>query len=514
MRQKTAIAAVVLVAAFIAGPGATFASGRVEKVSGQDLSSGGGSPAPSPNPQGLADAVKNLEAIQYSFREVARKVLPVVVEIDVTEVVKQQTPQLQSPFDWFFNQPPGGGRGGERQFRRSGLGSGIVVKKTGGTFYVLTNNHVVDSATNISVKLFDQRVFTGKVVGTDPRKDLAVVSFDSRDAIPLADLGDSNDLQVGDIVLAVGNPLGFENTLTMGIVSALGRRGPSGQVAPNTDYIQTDAAINQGNSGGALVNVKGQVVGINTWIAAPTGGNVGLGFAIPVNNAKRAIDDFISKGKVEYGWLGVQPDDVQAVDPANDAYPGVARDLAIAGMKGSMVINVYRNSPAEKAGMLPGDYITRVNGKDVPDRDHLIQAVGDLLAGRAYDFDIVRYGEKTRLSVKLGVRPDDTSDATSYKYLWPGVTVVRITDQIRQDASIAKGFDGVVVAYLPGGDSPDNESPASIAGLRPGDVVTQINGRDVRTIMDFYKALNDSPKKEVTFKINRKGTDVTIGLGK
>ncbi len=514
MRQKGAIVAITLLAAMLAGTGPAFATGRAEMVSGQDVSQAGGPAPASPNPAALAEATKNLEAIQYSFREVAKKVLPVIVEIDVTEVVKQQAPQLQSPFDWFFNQPPGGGRGGERQFRRSGLGSGIVVRKAGGTYFVLTNNHVVDAATNISVKLSDQRIFTGKVVGTDPRKDLAVVSFDSRDTIPVADLGDSNDLQVGDVVLAVGNPLGFENTVTMGIVSALGRRGPSGQVAPNTDYIQTDAAINQGNSGGALVNVKGEVVGINTWIAAPTGGNVGLGFAIPVNNAKKAIDDFISTGKVQYGWLGVQPDDVQAVDPGNDAYPGVARDLGIVGVKGSMVINVYRNSPAEKAGMLPGDYITRINGREVPDRDHLIQAVGDLLAGRSYDFDLIRYGEKMRLAIKLGARPDDTSEATSYKYLWPGVTVVRINDQIRQDAGIAKGVEGVVVAYLPGSDSPDNESPASIAGLRPGDVVVQMNGRDIRTIMDFYKVLNDNPRKDVTFKINRKGTDVTIGLGR
>ncbi|HVP19140.1 MAG TPA: Do family serine endopeptidase [Spirochaetia bacterium] len=512
MRKRTARIACFALVVLLAAPGFGSASGRAERVSGQDVSQSGVVTA-APNPQVLAEAARNLETIQYSFREVAKKVLPVVVEIDVTEVVKRQTPQLQSPFDWFFNQPPGGGKGDERQFRRSGLGSGILVKKGGGTYFVLTNNHVVDAATNISVKLADQRVFKAKVVGTDPRRDLAVVAFDSRDAIPLAELGDSNELQVGDIVLAVGNPLGFENTLTMGIVSALGRRGPSGQVAPNTDYIQTDAAINQGNSGGALVNVRGQVIGINTWIAAPTGGSVGLGFAIPVNNAKKAIDDFIAKGKVEYGWLGVMPDDIQAADPANESYPGVAKDLSISGVKGALVINVYRSSPAEKGGMLPGDYITRVNGQDTPDRDHLIQTVGDLAAGRSYDFDIVRYGERTRLSIKLGVRPDDTSEVTSYKYLWPGVTVVRINDQIRQDAGIQKGLEGVVVAYLPGSDSADNESPASIAGLRPGDVISQINGHDVRTIMDFYKYLNDA-KKDVTFKINRKGTDVTIGLGK
>ncbi|MGO9409711.1 MAG: Do family serine endopeptidase [Spirochaetia bacterium] len=512
MRKRTDRIVCIGLAALLGAAGLAYASGRAEAVSGQGASQTG-TLTSSPNPQALAEATKNLETIQYSFREVAKKVLPVVVEIDVTEVVKQNAP-MQSPFDWFFNQPPGGGRGGERQFRRSGLGSGILVKKGPGTYYILTNNHVVDQATNISVKLADQRVFKAKVVGTDPRKDLAVVSFDSRDALPVADLGDSNQLQVGDIVLAVGNPLGFENTITMGIVSALGRRGPSGQVAPNTDYIQTDAAINQGNSGGALVNVRGEVVGINTWIAAPTGGSVGLGFAIPVNNAKKAIDDFISKGKVEYGWLGVMPDDIQASDPNNDSYPGVARDLKVTGVKGALVINVYHNSPAEKGGMLPGDYITRVNGEDIPDRDHLIQAVGDLIAGRPYDFEIVRYGEKMRLPISLGVRPDDTSDVTSYKYLWPGVTVVRINDQIRQDAGLAKGVEGVVVAYLPGSDSADNESPASIAGLRPGDVVGQINGRDVHTIMDFYKLLNDTARKDVTFKINRKGTDVTIGMSR
>ncbi|HTP59101.1 MAG TPA: PDZ domain-containing protein, partial [Spirochaetia bacterium] len=148
------------------------------------------------------------------------------------------------------------------------------------------------------------------------------------------------------------------------------------------------------------------------------------------------------------------------------------------------------------------------------DRDHLIQAVGDLIAGRQYDFDVVRYSDKLRLPIRMGVRPDDTSDVTSYKYLWPGVTVVRINDQIRQDAGLAKGTEGVVVAYLPGSDSANNESPASIAGLRPGDVISQMNGRDVHTIMDFYKLLNDGSRKEVTFKINRKGTDVTIGMSR
>jgi len=509
-KRHSLLAAIAILVLLVAAPALTFYGGRVEKVSGQTTASQTSATQTSTtNPQALAEATKNLETIQYSFREVAKKVLPVVVEIDVTEVVKQQIPQLKSPFDWFFNQPPGNNRGGEREFKRGGLGSGIIVRKTGDRYYVLTNNHVVDSATDISVKLGDQRMFTGKVAGKDDRKDLAVVYFDTKESIPVADLGDSNALEVGDLVLAVGNPLGFENTITMGIVSALGRRGPQGQaISQTTDYIQTDASINQGNSGGALVNVKGEVVGINTWIAAPTGGNVGLGFAIPINNAKKAIDDFITKGKVEYGWLGVQPDDIQAAGPNADNYPGVAKDLKVEGVKGAMVVNVFKGSPADKAGMLPGDYLVKVNGEEIKDRDDLILRVGNLLAGKSYDFELIRYGEKMKLSIKLGVR-EEKSDATAYKNLWPGMTVVDLTDDVRTQGEIAKGINGVVIAYLP-----DSDTPASIAGLKQWDVITEINGKPIRNMIDYYKFLNDKSKKDIMFKVSRKGVDVTIGLGR
>ena len=293
----------------------------------------------------------------------------------------------------------------------------------------------------------------------------------------------------------------------MGIVSAVGRSSPSTDVATNTDYIQTDAAINQGNSGGALVNIKGEVVGINTWIAAPTGGSIGLGFAIPINNAKKAIEDFINKGKVEYGYLGVQP-----ADPSSDPYPGVAKDLKVENVKGAMVVNVYKNSPADRAGLLPGDYITRVNGQDIANTNKLIQVVGDLLAGRTYDFELVRYGDRTKLSIKLASRPEEGSDATSYKNLWTGMSVVHVNDQVRQqDPNVPKGVDGVMIGYV-AADTPDNQSPAAIAGLRPYDVIQQVNGKYVHTVMDFYRALNDKSKKDVSFKITRAGTDVTIGL--
>ncbi len=318
----------------------------------------------------------------------------------------------------------------------------------------------------------------------------------------MADLGDSNSLQVGDIVLAVGNPFGYESTVTMGIVSALGRHGPPEDVASYTDYIQTDAAINQGNSGGALVNIQGQVIGMNTWIAAPTGGNIGLGFAIPINNALQPIRDFIAKGKVEYGWLGAQIADIQD----KETYPGFAADLKLDGVKGALVMEIYKGSPADRAGVLPGDYITLVDKTVITDAAKLTQVVGGLTAGNTYTFSLVRYGENITVPVRIAVR-DDSDKVAQAKNLWPGLTVIDIDDQVRQQVEIPKGTHGVVIGYVP-----DQDAPASIAGLRPGDVVTSVNGTPVRNMMDYYKALNMGSRRSVMFTIERDGTDINIGL--
>ena len=468
--------------------------------------------SPAPTPAQMSEATKNLETIQYSFRQVASSVVPVVVEIDVTETVTQpqargNTPQ--SPFDWFFNMPPNGnGQSQPRQFSQEGLGSGIVVRHTGDTYYVLTNNHVVGDATKITIRLNDQRSFPGTLKGTDQRKDLALVSFTSKDNLPIAELGDSDSLQVGDIVLAVGNPFGYASTITMGIVSALGRTvTQSSGLAQNTDYIQTDAAINQGNSGGALVNIRGQVVGINTWIAAPTGGNVGLGFAIPINNAAKTIDDLLTTGKTAYGWLGVQITDVVS----EPLYADLVKDLRLSNVAGAFVINVFRGSPADKAGFLPGDYVTKMDTQNIKDANQLTQIVGGLLAGRSYDFEIIRYGEKQKLSVKIGARDDKDTVAQS-KNLWPGMTVVDVTDDVRQqfeqnNVTLPANVGGVVIAYLA-----DDTTPAAVAGLRIGDIITEINGKPVKNTMDFFKAVNDKTRKDITFRLNRQDTELTIGL--
>ena len=259
------------------------------------------------------DALNVVEALQSSFRAISSGVLPSVVEIDFTE---KTTVSSSSPFDdlpfFFFGLPNQGERGGQARERvQQGLGSGVIVRRTGDTVYVLTNNHVAGKADEIKVKLNDGREFSAKLIGADERQDIALVSFEAKagdDGIVVAKLGDSDAVQTGDICLAMGAPLGYSQSVTQGIVSATGRSGAG--IGNLNDFIQTDAAINQGNSGGPLVNIYGEVIGINTWIASSSGGSVGLGFAIPINAIKKAIDDFISKGKITYGWLGVSLVDI------------------------------------------------------------------------------------------------------------------------------------------------------------------------------------------------------------
>jgi len=298
-----------------------------------------------------------LSGLQNSFRQAADKIMPAVVKIDVVDKVTETVPTIrnQNPFDFFLNpfnrQQDNEDQGGEEQeYERPGLGSGVIVRKDGKKVYVLTNEHVVSEADEITVTLHDQREFPAKTVGTDVRKDLALIVFETDEQVAVAELGNSDDVYVGDWVLAVGNPMGLESTVTAGIISALGRIG-----GPNvnniSDFIQTDAAINPGNSGGALVNIYGQVIGINSWIASNTGVNAGYGFAIPINNAKKAIGDFITLGKVEYGWLGVS-----IADPTNEFMDA----MKIRGKTGAFVFNVYRDSPAGKGGILPGDYIVKL----------------------------------------------------------------------------------------------------------------------------------------------------------
>ncbi len=439
-----------------------------------------------------------LQSLQDAFRSVAASVLPTVVEIDVVDVVKQPVPGLTNPFEFFF-----GPRGenpqapGEQEFRRQGLGSGVIVRHTGRKVYVLTNNHVAAEAEEISVKLNDGRQFTAKLVGADPNRDLALVMFETDEQVPVAELGDSDALQVGDWVLAVGSPLGFDSTVTAGIVSAIGRHSMPGMGGGFTDYIQTDAAINQGNSGGALVNIYGQVVGINTWIASPSGGNVGLGFSIPVNNAKKAIDDFITKGKIEYGWLGVSMGSLS---------PQAVQELKLDGSGGAFVYGVFEGSPADTAGILPGDFITEVNGERLKDTSELLLQISNLEPGQKADIGVVRYGQPFHLTVKITAREAEQNLASRTGKLWPGFSVVPLTEDIRTQLNLSKTSGKLVIGAVEQGGFAD------IAGLKTGDIIRKVNGQEVGTILDFYRAFNSGKSREILFAIERQETELIIGL--
>src|SRR5574344_1010353 len=312
-----------------------------------------------------------VEAMQTTFQSISSGVLPAVVEVDVTEKTKVDNYNPFQDLPFFFGTPDQNKNDEEdnsREYTQEGLGSGVIVKRNGNTVYVLTNNHVAGNATTIKIKLNDDREFDGNLVGADERIDVALVSFETSDKdITIATLGDSDKVQQGDICLAIGTPLGYYSSVTQGIVSATGRTGTG--IGNVNDFIQTDAAINQGNSGGPLVNIYGEVIGINTWIASQSGGSQGLGFAMPINSIKKAIDDFISKGKITYGWLGVSLVDVS--DEYKDA-------LNVKNTTGAFASQVFLNSPAFKGGMQAGDYIIELNGKSVKSMNELVREVGYL----------------------------------------------------------------------------------------------------------------------------------------
>jgi Do/DeqQ family serine protease len=447
-----------------------------------------------------------LEHTQYSFRYIAEQVVPVVVEISTVDIVKQSMPD--SPFEWFFNPQDDNKKDDkdkdkpkpapkEKEYKKSGLGSGVIVRRNGNTYYVLTNNHVVGEAEEISVTVNlgkEDTEYKATLIGGDERTDLALVSFESKENLPVAKLGDSDASFVGDWVLAIGNPFGYESTVTAGIISASGRRGgPSSNI---NEFIQTDAAINPGNSGGALVNIRGEVIGINTWIASNTGTSMGYGFAIPINSAKKAIDDFIKQGKIEYAWLGVQ-----ITTPDKE----LIKALKLGTEKGALVLHVFKGSPAEKGGILPGDYITRLNEIMIKDHFHLTQFLGGLDASKQAEFELIRLGEKKKLSLKLAVREDEKKIAALNKNLWPGLTVYPLTAELKKELETT-ATQGLVI------DNTLEGTPADTAGFKSRDIITRINDTPVETVMDFYKALNASGVNELKFRLLRNNTEVVIGL--
>ena len=435
------------------------------------------------------DSLAVAEAVQTTFHAVAEKVLPSVVELKTVSVRKQQTPNFNGiPWEFFFGPRDKEPSDKDREYRSQGLGSGIIVRQNDGVYYALTNNHVVDDANEITVATKDGKEYTAQLVGKDERKDLALVSFKTNDSYPLASLGDSDNVAVGNWAIAIGNPLGeqFSFSVTMGIVSAVGRTGgPGGNI---NDFIQTDAPINQGNSGGPLVNIRGEVIGINTWIASNLsgGGSVGLGFAIPINNVKRSIDEFINTGTTRYGWLGVS-----LMEPTKETVTAMGLD----NKRGALAAQVFLGSPADKGGIKPGDFITHVNGKEAKGIQQLQMIVGDLKPGDNAKFTVIRDKQTKEIQVRIEVRTDQV--ASDNKKLWPGVAVVPLNDQIRQSLELDKDAKGLFVAQVISG------SPADIVGLKQGDRITAINGTAVNDIAAFYKVLREKTNEELWFGITR-----------
>ncbi len=457
-----------------------------------------------------AQALSVVEAFQTTFRSISDSLLPSVVEVDVTEKKTYIDPfqGFTSPFEFFFGRPDPesdkkdnkdnkDNKKREREYEQKGLGSGVIVRRTGNTLYVLTNNHVAGAATKINIKLNDGRSFDAKLVGADERIDVALVSFESDDkSIPVAALGDSNNVMPGDICMAFGAPLGYAQSVTQGIVSATGRS--EAHMSSISDYIQTDAAINQGNSGGPLVNIYGEVIGINTWIASQSGGSQGLGFAIPINNIKNSIDAFIKDGKITYGWVGV------SLLELTDEYK---KQLGVEGIEGAFAAEVYSNAPAFKGGLKPGDYIVELNGKPVKTVNQLVREVGSLQTGSTATFTVIRGGKRLpMINVKVEERLKDVSNLNNK--LWPGFIAAPLTDDIKEDLKIDdKKLKGVVVTAV------QEKSPAAALRLQNGDVITAVNGKAVKDVSEFYAELANA-QKSVNFDVYSNGGTITTGTYK
>ncbi len=427
---------------------------------------------------------------QASIADITERVLPSVVNISMTKVAKMRGMQGM-PFP-FFGQPEGGG---ER--REQGMGSGVVISNDG---YVITNNHVVEDAQEIKVTLYDKREFDADVVGTDPKSDIAVIRLKNSPAdLRAIPIDDSAKLRLGDVVLAIGNPFGVGQTVTMGIVSAKGRSDLG--IEDYEDFIQTDAAINPGNSGGALVDMDGKLVGINTAILSRSGGYQGIGFAIPTNMAMPIMDSLRKYGKVSRGWLGVS---IQDVD-------GEIRDaMKLPSARGVLIADVQTGSPAAKAGILRGDVVSKVQGREVSTTGEFRNAIAAAGAGHTVDLEVYRDGKLRTVPAALGEATNDGAGHTAQTagpattHGLDGLTLSDLTPDARRTFSINDtGIKGVVVTDLA------QNSPAARAGLRPGDVLMEVNRKPVTNVREFADTYGKA-KGSVLLLLHRHGSTAYI----
>lgn len=437
------------------------------------------------------------------FTEVAKAVTPAVVNITtiMTDKVadgRSMPDELRDRMEEFFGGPngpfgPRGFRGPQtpepRGHRGGGQGSGVIVSPDG---YVLTNNHVIDGAREVTLTLPDKREFQGKIVGTDPKTDLAVVKIEGQN-LPAVAWGDASKLQVGEYVLAVGNPFGLNSTVTLGIVSALGR-GRMG-ITQYEDFIQTDAAINPGNSGGALVNTKGELVGINTAIFSQSGGYQGVGFAVPTSMSKPIYESLIKTGKVVRGFLGIGIQDLNQ---------DLAKSFGIKDAKGAIVSDVKEEGPADQGGLKQGDVIISYQGSPVEEAVALQRMVTRTPVGTKVPVKVMRDGHEKELTITIGEQPDTIKTAKAESgekdYAFAGVAVQDLDKDQAKELGIKGKAQGVVVTSV------EPDSGADRAGLLPGDVIREINRQPVKSVKEFGKVSSAVKKGDnVLILINRRG---------
>ena len=418
----------------------------------------------------------------FSFADLVERVSPAVVTVTVeerAEPTRQFNPEdLPEPFRDFFNQF---GQNGGKQFQAPkkavAMGSGFIVDRQG---LIVTNNHVVDGARKITVKLPDGREFDAKLVGADQPTDIAVIKVKSDKPLPSVEFGDDHQVRVGDWVIAVGNPFGLSNTVTAGIISSIGRDVGNG---PYTDYLQIDAPINRGNSGGPTFDLEGKVIGMNSMIYSPSGGSVGIGFAIPSSTIHEVVSQLESHGKVSRGWLGVQ---IQSLTPE------IAASVGSKESKGAIVASIVPGSPAAKAGFKPGDLVLAVNGKSVEDSRELTRRVATLLAGSKASFTVVRDGKNQTVTAMIGTRKEEQAATNAPPELNSsvgatgeamGLGLAAVTPEVRRAYNLDDHINGVLVTRV------DPESDAADKGIEPGDVVVSVGNRPVHTPQEVKSTL-------------------------
>ena len=426
----------------------------------------------------------------FSFADLAEKLSPAVVNISTTKTVKMEgrskAPSGEmSPFDRFFGEDDFFRRFFEefpgKEFKQRSLGSGFIISQDG---YIFTNNHVVEKADKIKVKLSNGKEYEAVVKGRDPRTDIALIKSNPENSLPVAKLGDSDKLRVGDWVVAIGNPFGLDHTVTVGIVSAKGRVLGAG---PYDNFIQTDASINPGNSGGPLLNLAGEVVGINTAIVAH---GQGIGFAIPVNMAKDVLNDLKTKGKVTRGWLGVSVQDITE---------DIAKGLKLSDRTGALVTEVFEGDPADKAGVKQGDIIREIDGKPVRDTHELLRVVALIPVGKKVNLKVMRDGAVRDVQVTVAER-EEGKEIASRKDTREnfGMTVQEITPELaRRLGMSAPG--GVIVTNVREG------SPADDAGIQPHDIVLQVNKVKISNMKDFQREISKKTAEDRLLLLIKRG---------